>query len=77
MTGRPRPADRPRGPAATVPAMADETSNPIASTDAFRAFSADSPSRSEPQARRPSTLVYLTSIVLLVALVLGILAFAL
>jgi len=54
--------------------MADETSDPIANTAQFRAFSADD---QESTSRRPSLLVWLTAVVLLVALVGGALAFAL
>ena len=60
-----------------MPAMADDNTDPIASTAAFRAFSAAGPADPEPTRRRPSTLVFVTAIVALVALVLGVLAFAL
>jgi hypothetical protein len=58
--------------------MADDKPDPIANTAAFRAFSANEsggePARPKP---KPNPLVFVTAIVLLVALVLGILAFAL
>ena len=72
--------------------MADDTPDPIASTAAFRAFSAggrkadgsggadpatDGFAGDEPARRRPSPLVFVTAILLLVALAAGILAFAL
>lgn len=57
--------------------MPDDTNDPIASTAAFRAFSDDELGGAEPTRRRPSPLVYVTSIVLLAALVLGVLAYAL
>jgi len=61
--------------------MADETSDPIASTAAFRAFSAGDSGGdhggADPARRRPSTLVTATAIVLLAAIVLGILVAAL
>jgi len=60
--------------------MADERYDPIASTAAFRAFSDNDGSGSSGggSARRgPGTLVYITAIVALAALVLGVLAFAL
>jgi len=69
----------PNAEAATVRAMADDKPDPIANTAAFRAFSADDPGGGEPARRKPkpSPLVFVTAIVLLVALVLGVLAFAL
>ncbi len=57
--------------------MAEETPDPIANTAAFRAFSADDQAGAEPIRRRPSTLVLVTAIVLLAALVLGVVATAL
>lgn len=55
--------------------MADDRTDPIANTAAFRAFSAGDPA--EPVRRRPSTLVYVTAILALVALAVGVLAVAL
>ncbi|HEY3261313.1 MAG TPA: hypothetical protein VGJ95_13775 [Pseudonocardiaceae bacterium] len=54
--------------------MADDRVDPIASTGAFRAFSADRHADDAPTGRRPSTLVVVTAIVALAALVVGILA---
>jgi len=57
--------------------MADDKTDPIASTAAFRAFSANGQANAEPARRRPSTLVLVTTILALGALVVGVLAFAL
>lgn len=56
--------------------MADQTRDSIASTGAFRAFSSDGSDDATEEimtGRRPSPLVYVTAIVLLAALVLGVL----
>lgn len=59
----------------TVPGMADDPkTDPFGNTAAFRAFSAE---ESEPVRRKPSPMVFWTTIVLLVALVGGVLAFVL
>ena len=57
--------------------MADDKTDPIASTAAFRAFSASGPAGEAPARRRPGAVVFVTAILVLVALVLGVLAFAL
>lgn len=58
--------------------MADETPDPIASTAAFRAFSSDGDrAGDQPGYRKPTFVVFVTAIVLLFALLLGVLAFAL
>ncbi len=74
----PAPATGPNIETATVRAMADDKPDPIANTAAFRAFSADEHG-GEPARHKPtrSPMLFVTTIVLLVALVLGILAFAL
>jgi hypothetical protein len=55
--------------------MADETPEPIADTAAFRAFSAsDDAATTQPAQRRPSALIWVTAVVVLVAMVAAILA---
>jgi hypothetical protein len=77
-TGPFRPGDRLERRNGYGARMADDKPDPIANTAAFRAFSAGEHS-SEPVRRKPTPnpLVFVTAIVLLVALVLGVLAFAL
>lgn len=57
--------------------MAHENPEPIANTAAFRAFNTSGSSSDEPATRRPSPIVWLTAVVLLIALIGGVLAFAL
>ena len=73
---------------ATVPGMADDRHDPIASTAAFRAFSDNGASSvggsgvrgsgsGQPTRRRPGAVVYVTATVALAAILLGVLAIAL
>lgn len=62
-----------------MPAMPDDRPEPIADTAAFRAFSAGDQNsnhagRGAAQARRPSAFVWITAVVVLVAMVAAILA---